>query len=85
VSSLSDDFDQAVRTIDPGPEPADEVIRRGKRIRLRRRIAAAAGAAGVLAAVLAGYPALPRHYLAWSPRGRSGTCRGRSASNRARY
>lgn len=65
MSSLSDDFDQAVLTIDPGPEPADEVMRRGKRIRLRRRIAAAAGAAGVLAAVLAGYPALTHsHSLA---------------------
>jgi hypothetical protein len=65
VSSFSEDLDQALRTIDPGPEPADDVMRRGKSIRLRRRMAAAAGAAAVLAAVLAGYPALTHsHSLA---------------------
>lgn len=65
MSGLSDNLDQALRTIDPGPEPADDVMRRGKWIRLRRRIAAAAGAAVVVSAVLAGYPALTRsHTLA---------------------
>lgn len=99
VSSLSENLDQALRTIDPGPEPVDDVISRGKRLRLRRRVAAAAGAVAVVAAV-AGYPAFPRHprhrilspmcrqgparLLAWSPRARSAACPGRSPSVRAR-
>jgi hypothetical protein len=48
---------QELRTVDPGPAPVDEAMRRGKAIRVRRRVAVVAGAAAV-AAVVAGYPAL---------------------------
>jgi hypothetical protein len=57
VSELHERFDQALRTVDPGPAPVDEAMRRGKAIRVRRWVAVVAGAVAVAAAV-AGYPAL---------------------------
>jgi hypothetical protein len=57
VSELHERLDQALRTVDPGPAPVDEAMRRGKAIRVRRRVTVAAGAVAVAAAV-AGYPAL---------------------------
>lgn len=57
MSELHERLDQALRTVDPGPAPVDEAMRRGKAIRVRRRVAVVAGAVAV-AAVVAGYPAL---------------------------
>jgi hypothetical protein len=58
MTELHDSLDQALRTISPGPAPVDAAVRRGRRIRTRRRLTAVAGVLAVAAVAFAGYPAL---------------------------
>jgi hypothetical protein len=67
VSDLRESLDEALRAVNPGDPPVEQVIRRGKAIRTRRRagVAAAAAAVAVLAGV--GYPALAHRQAAPPP------------------
>jgi hypothetical protein len=67
VSDLRENLDQMLRTVDPGPAPVQAVVRRGKRIRTRRRLAAAASVVAVVAFAVAGYPALTHNQAAPTP------------------
>lgn len=58
LDQLRSSLDEALRTISPGPAPVDTAVRRGKGIRARRRLTALAGIIAVVAAGLAGYPAV---------------------------
>lgn len=58
MTELRQSLDQALRTINPGPAPVEQVMRRGKGIRTRRRLTAVAGTVAIVVAGLAGYPAL---------------------------
>jgi hypothetical protein len=49
---LRERLDRAFETINPRPAPVEGAVRRGKTIRLRRRVAAAVGAAAVGAAAI---------------------------------
>lgn len=61
-------LDEALRTVSVGsPAPVDRVVRRGKGIRARRRLTAAAGVVAVAVAVVAGYPALTHKPAAPAP------------------
>jgi hypothetical protein len=51
--NLSERLDSAIETITPRPAPVDRAVRRGKTIRVRRRVAAAVGAAAGVAAIVA--------------------------------
>jgi hypothetical protein len=55
---LRERLDRAFTTIVPAPAPVERAVRRGKRIRVRRRAAAAAGVAAVVAAGVFGISAL---------------------------
>jgi hypothetical protein len=57
---LYERLDRAFETITPAPAPIEGAVRRGKTIKLRRRAAAAAGLAAVVAAGAIAVPAL-RH------------------------
>ncbi|HEX2819597.1 MAG TPA: hypothetical protein VHO07_05460 [Streptosporangiaceae bacterium] len=46
---LRERLDRAFETINPRPAPVEGAVRRGKTIRLRRRVAAAVGAAAIVA------------------------------------
>jgi hypothetical protein len=46
---LRERLDQAFETVDPHPAPVDDTVRRGRAMRVRRRVAAAAGVAAVAA------------------------------------
>jgi len=67
VSDLRDNLEQMLRTVDPGPAPVDAVVRRGKRIRTRRRLITGACAVAVVAFAVAGYPALTHEQAAPAP------------------
>jgi hypothetical protein len=67
VSDLRENLDQMLRTVDPGPAPVDAVVRRGKRIRTRRRLITGACAVAVVAFAVAGYPALTHEQAAPAP------------------
>jgi hypothetical protein len=58
LDQLRVSLDEALRTVSPGPAPVDAAVRRGKGIRVRRRLTVLAGVAAVVAAGVAGYPAL---------------------------
>jgi len=58
MSDLRETLDRALRTADPGEPPVDQAMRRGKGIRLRRRLTAVAGLVVVVAAALTGYRSL---------------------------
>jgi hypothetical protein len=60
MSDLREDLDAALRTVEPGQAPVDAVIRRGRRIRAGRRVAAIAAATLVALAVAVGYPLASR-------------------------
>jgi hypothetical protein len=57
MSDLREDLDAALRTVKTGQAPVESVIRRGRRIRAGRRVAAIAGTVAVALAVTLGYPA----------------------------
>jgi hypothetical protein len=63
---LYERLDGAVEAITPRPAPVDGVMRRGKAIRWRRRSAAAAGVAAVVAAGVIAVPAV-RHAATQTP------------------
>jgi hypothetical protein len=58
MSDLREDLSAALRTVEPGQAPVNAVIRRGHRIRVRRRVAAIGTAIAVAVAVVVGYPAV---------------------------
>jgi hypothetical protein len=65
MSELREDLDRAFNAIDIGGPPVERVLRDGRRLRTRRRVAVVAGALAV-AAIVAGYPALG-HRMTSSP------------------
>lgn len=68
LDQLRVNLDEALRGISPGsPAPVDRVVRRGKGIRVRRRLTAFAGAVAVVVAVVEGYPALTHKAAAPAP------------------
>jgi hypothetical protein len=58
VSELRESLDEALRTVTAGDPPVEETIRRGKSIRMRRRVAAIASVAAVAVLAGVGYPAV---------------------------
>jgi hypothetical protein len=60
MSDLRAELDAALQAITPGDVPVEAAMRQGRRLRLRRRLAAAAGVAAVAVFAAAGYPALTR-------------------------
>jgi hypothetical protein len=67
VSELREGIDQALRTVIPGEPPVGKVLRRGKAIRVRRRLTALASVAAVALLAGFGYPALSTHHAAPAP------------------
>jgi hypothetical protein len=67
VSDLREDLDRALRTVTFGEAPVERARRDGRRIRVRRRLLAAAGGVLVAVAVAAGYPALAGNGTAAPP------------------
>jgi hypothetical protein len=57
MSDLREDLNAALRTVEAGQAPVNAVIRRGRRMRVRRRVAAIGTAIAVAVAVVVGYPA----------------------------
>jgi hypothetical protein len=69
-SDLHEQLEAAFEAVTPRPAPVDGAVRRGRAIRVRRRVAVAAGAAGAAAAVALGVfavPSLLRHPAAPAP------------------
>lgn len=66
MSELHEDLDRALRTVTITEAPVEQAKRQGRRLRLRRRVAVAAGVLAV-AAIAAGYPALTRTTAAPPP------------------
>ena len=60
MSDLHEELDAALRAITPREAPVEAAMRRGRRLRTRRRIAAVAGVAAVTVFAAVGYPALTR-------------------------
>jgi hypothetical protein len=58
VSNLHEELDAALAAITPREAPVEAAMRRGRRLRLRRRLAAVAGVAAVAVFAATGYPAL---------------------------
>lgn len=67
MSDLRTELDAALRTVVPGEAPVEAAMRRGRRLRLRRRAAAVAGVVAVAVFVTVGYPALTRQSAPVSP------------------
>jgi hypothetical protein len=55
---LSERLDRAFEMITPRPAPVDGAVRRGKTIRVRRRVAAAVGVAAIVAIAVITVPSL---------------------------
>jgi hypothetical protein len=66
MSDLREELDAALRTITPREAPVEAAMRRGGRIRIRRRLAAA-GVTAVAVFAAIGYPALSRSSAAPRP------------------
>jgi hypothetical protein len=60
MSDLRTELDEVLQAIEPGLPPVEAAMRRGRRLRSRRRLTALAGAVAAVALVAAGYQALPR-------------------------
>jgi hypothetical protein len=60
VRDLHAELDAALRTITPRDAPVEAAMRRGRRIRLRRRLGAVAAVAAAAVFATVGYPALTR-------------------------
>jgi hypothetical protein len=60
MTELRDELTRVLRAVDAGQAPVEETMRLGRVIRTRRRVAIAAGALAVIAAVV-GFPALAHH------------------------
>jgi hypothetical protein len=67
MSDLRTELDAALRTVVPGEAPVEAAMRRGRRLRLRRRAGAVAGVVAVAVFVTVGYPALTRQSAPASP------------------
>jgi hypothetical protein len=59
MSDLRTELDAVLRAVEPGPPPVEAAMRRGRRLRSRRRLTALAGAVAAVALVAAGYQVLP--------------------------
>jgi len=59
MSDLKEDLDRALRTVPFSEAPVERAKQHGRRLRTRRRLSVVAGAV-VVAAIVAGYPALTR-------------------------
>ena len=64
---LHEQLEAAFEAITPRPPPDDRAVRRGRAIRVRRRVAVAAGAAAVVAIGVLAVPTLLRHSAAPTP------------------
>jgi hypothetical protein len=60
MSDLHEELDAALRTITPREAPVEAAMRRGRRLRFRRRLGAAAGVVAIAVFAAVGYPALTR-------------------------
>jgi hypothetical protein len=67
MTGLRAELDAALRTITPGQAPVEAAMRRGRRLRLRRRLGAVAGVTAVAVGAAAGYPALAHRSAAARP------------------
>jgi hypothetical protein len=67
VSDLRESLNSAFAAIDPGPAPVEAAMRKGKKIRNRRRAGVLAGAVAAMGIAAACYPALARQQALPAP------------------
>jgi hypothetical protein len=67
VNELRESLDEALRAVNPGDPPVEEAIRRGKAIRMRRRVGVTAAVAALAVLAGVGYPALAHQQAAPAP------------------
>jgi hypothetical protein len=58
MSDLRAELDAVLRAVEPGPPPVEATMRRGRRLRSRRRLTALSGSLAVAVLAVAGYPVL---------------------------
>jgi hypothetical protein len=67
VSDLRENLDSAFTAIDPGPAPVEAAMRKGGKIRNRRRAWAVAGSVAAIGIAAACFPALARQQALPAP------------------